>query len=237
MAGPSGYNMYANGKTYCCKVGNLYGHVIAGKNWYITFDEFVVIRCQMTKSQWDPCFYYRVVDGKSFWLLVYVDDLLMFETKDSGLYDEFAAEFSKTFEWTPFGTDLHDFLSIRIQQSPGKVTLDMEDYITRCTEEAFPAGVHHEYAVPADTDLPQVVAKASRQKDKSHAGTDIDKRFRRIVAQTLYAAIQCRPDCLAAVNYLSRVQAYPSPDLLKRACASPFASRTPRSRPTTATAS
>ena len=171
----------------------------------------------MTKSEWDPCFYYREVDGKKFWLLIYDDDLLMFETKGSGLYDEFAAEFEKVFEWTPFGTDLHEFLSIRIQQSSGKVTLDMEDYITRCAEEAFPGGIHHEYAVPADTDLPQVVAKAQRQKDTSYVGTTIAKRFRRIVAQILYAAIQCRPDCLAFVNYLSRVQAYPSPDFLKRA--------------------
>ena len=182
-----------------------------------TADDFLRTRGKMTKSEWDPCFYYREVDGKKFWVLIYVDDLLMFETKGSGLYDEFAAEFEKVFEWTPFGTDLHDFLSIRIQQTPGKVTLDMEDYITRCAEEAFPGGIHHEYTVPADTDLPQVVEKALRQKDTSYAGTDIGKRFRRIVAQILYAAIQCRPDCLAFVNYLARVQAYASPDFLKRA--------------------
>ena len=84
-------------------------------------------------------------------------------------------------------------------------------------EEHFPGGVHHEYAVPADTDLPSFVLRASEAKDRTFAGTDIAKRFRRITMQLLYSALHARPDVASAVAYISRVQGYPSPELLKRA--------------------
>jgi hypothetical protein len=77
--------------------------------------------------------------------------------------------------------------------------------------------VHHAYALPADTDLPQVVAKAAAARDTTWANTDVGKRFRSLVMKANYSATQCRPDISATVGYLSRVMAYPSPDLLKRA--------------------
>ena len=212
---PGGYRMYEGGKTYCCEVGNLYGHVIAGKNWYLTIVEWL-LAFGFTQSEWDPCFFHLERNGEKIYFLMYVDDVLMFTTEGSGLYSEFEQAFSKDFEWTPFGTDLHDFVSIRIRQSPGVVTLDMEGYITRCVEEAFPGGVHHDYTTPADLDLPQFVAKTVAAKDTSYAKTDLGARCRRMLHQELYASLQARPDIAVAVGYLTRCTAYPSPELLKR---------------------
>jgi hypothetical protein len=214
---PSGYKMYDRGKTYCCEVGNLYGHVIAGKNWWKTLRAWLLAH-GFTQSEWDPCLFTTTNDkGEMLFVLTYVDDLLFFETDGADLYSSFEKAFSADFKWTPFGTDLHDFVSIRITQKPGEVSLDMSGYITRCIEEAFPGGVHHAYALPADTDLPQVVAKAAAARDTTWANTDVGKRFRSLVMKANYSATQCRPDISATVGYLSRVMAYPSPDLLKRA--------------------
>ena len=212
---PAGYRMYEGGKTYCCEVGNLYGHVIAGKNWYLTIVEWL-LGFGFTQSEWDPCFFHLERDGEKFFFLLYVDDVLMFTTEGSDLYPKFEQAFSKDFEWTPFGTNLHDFVSIRIRQSPGVVTLDMEGYITRCVEEAFPGGVHHDYTTPADPDLAQFVAKTVAAKDTTYAKTELGARCRRVLHQELYASLQTRADVALAVGLLSRCTAYPSPELLKR---------------------
>ncbi len=212
---PSGYKMYFDGKTHCCEVGNLYGHVIAGKNWYQTLVAWL-LAYGFTQSEWDPCYFYIVDgDGHRMHFLVYVDDVLTFTASDD-LYQRFASAFSADFDWTSYGSDLHDYVSIRIRQRPGEVSLDMEEYIDRCVADAFPGGVHHAYSVPAEGDLPQVVRKAAAAKDTAYAKSSVGTRYRRILMRCLYVARQTRPDICAAVNYLSRVQAYPSPDLLKR---------------------
>jgi hypothetical protein len=73
------------------------------------------------------------------------------------------------------------------------------------------------YATPADVDLPTVVHKASIVRDTTHAGTETARLYRRLVAQLLYLARQCRPDISCAVGYLSRVQMWPNQDFLHRA--------------------
>ena len=197
---PSGYKMYDGGKTYCCEVANLYGHVIAGKNWWKTLRAWLLAH-EFTQSEWDPCLFTKTNDkGEKLFVWHGVDDLLFFETKGWNLYASFEKAFSADFKWTPFGTNLHDFVSIRITQKPGEVSLDMSDYITRCIEEAFPGGAHHAYALPADSDLPQVVAKAAAARDTTWANTDVGKRFRSLVMKANYPAIQCRPDVSATVG-------------------------------------
>ena len=212
---PAGYRMYEGGKTFCCEVGNLYGHVIAGKNWFLTLVEWL-LAYGFTQSEWDPCLFLLFKGGDKMLFIVYVDDILTFTTEGSDMYDDFEKAFTKDFDWTSFGTDLHDFVSVRIHQKPGEVTLDMEDYITRCVEEAFPGGVHHEYTTPADLDLPQFVAKVVAAKDTTYATSEIGARTRRLLAQELYNSLQGRPDIAVAVGYLSRCTAYPSPEVLKR---------------------
>jgi hypothetical protein len=213
---PAGYHKYYDGHMYCCEVGNLYGHPIAGRNRYNT------LRQRMTKrgyiqSEHDPCLFCLRHGDELIIILVYVDDILTFTTRDSQLYDEWEKWFTSKFEWTNFGTDLHEYTSIRIRQLRGSVTLDMERYIDDMKFEHFPAGIHHAYSTPAETDLAKVVHKAKLAKDTTHAQTPLAKRFRRLTMQILYCALQTRPDVLIAANLLTRVQAYATPDLLLRA--------------------
>ena len=92
----------------------------------------------------------------------------------------------------------------------------MHRYITEMAREHFPAGGHRSYSLPADLDLPKA-AKAAQDRDTTYADTETGKTFRRLVMQLLYASYQARPDIAAAVGFLTRVQAYPNPELLKRA--------------------
>ena len=217
---PAGYQKYINGVPYCCEVGNLYGHPIAGRNWFQKFRKRMLFH-GYTQSEHDPClFYKKAVKGKGlFLLIVYVDDILTFASKQS-IYQEWLAWFGREFVWSNFDVNLQEFTSIGISQThgdQGKVTLDMNRYIKDMVDEHFPAGIHHHYSVPADTDLTDFVYKASCVKDTTYSKTELGKRFRRLCMQLLYCSYQARPDISISVGLLTRVQAYPSPELLKRA--------------------
>ena len=164
---PAGYNKCYNGKTYCCEVGNLYGHPIAGRNWFHTFRNRMRHH-GFTQSKHDPCLFYKFSAGGHIYLVLFVDDILTFTSAGSKLYDEWNKWFTEEFTWTNFDTNLHEFTSLNIKQSPGKVTIDMNRYIADMLAEHFPGGVHHAYTVPADTDLASTVHKAACTKDTTH---------------------------------------------------------------------
>ena len=66
-------------------------------------------------------------------------------------------------------------------------------------------------------DSASTVHKAACTKDTTHSKTEVGALFRRLCMQLLYCAHQARPDIAISVGLLTRVQAWPSPDLLKRA--------------------
>ena len=211
-----GYDKYIDGRPHCLEIGNLYGHPLAGRHWWHTFLQWMLDHGYV-QSKHDPCLFYTVRGDDRFYLLVYVDDIITFSSSDS-LYREWADPFYVDFAATDFGTDLSgEYTSVNITQQPGEVTLDMERYIESIVAEMFPGGVHHAYRAPADTDLADVVYRASLAQDTTYAGTAVGKRFRSITMKCLYAATHCRPDIAVVANLFTRVQAWPSPELLQRA--------------------
>ena len=213
---PDGYNAYYKGVFHCCEVGNLYGHPIAGRNWYMTL-------CHRMKhfgyeqSAHDPCKFHKYKGDDEFHMVLYVDDILTFSPKDSTLYTDWKEWFDKEFMWTDFDTNLHEFTSVNITQKHKQVKLDMARCIEDMILEHCPGGFHRAFSMPADTDLSKAVHKAAVEKDDKYANSELGKKFRRLVMQLLYCAHQARPDIAVSVSMLTRVQAWPSPDLLKRA--------------------
>eukprot|EP00965_Chrysotila_dentata_P255058 6212087-Pleurochrysis_carterae.AAC.1 len=78
----------------------------------------------------------------------------------SSMRDEWAKDFSSHFRWTDFSTNLQEFVSIRLRQSPGVVRLDSERYFTELANEVFPGGIHANYAVPARPELHSLIDNA-----------------------------------------------------------------------------
>jgi len=213
---PDGYEKYYDGVFHVVEVGNIYGHPIAGKNWWTTFKTFQ-LEYGFKQSQHDPCLFTMQTADDFLHVIVYVDDILDFSPRGSNLRAAWATTFGTRFAWTDFGTDLHDFLSVHVRQSPGCVELDMDKYIQACVAEAFPGGVHHAYARPAVSELADIVYRAGLTKDKTYSDTALGARFRRITMQCLYVATQVKPDIALAVGLLTRVQAWPNPELLQHA--------------------
>ena len=53
---PDGYEKYYDGVFHVVEVGNIYGHPIAGKNWWTTFKTFQ-LEYGFKQSQHDPCLF------------------------------------------------------------------------------------------------------------------------------------------------------------------------------------
>ena len=214
---PTGYEEVINGIRHCVKVGNLYGHPIAGRNWWNSVKrKMLSMGCK--QSQYDPCLFYKMTDGDTFYFLVYVDDVLTFSTPDSGYCRTWKQAFEDDYDWNDFDTDLREYNSVHIIQSEGAVSLGMERYITDMWKEYYgDADPHHTYNTPADIDLADAVYRASVARDVSQQNTPMAKKFRTLVMKLLYLAILTRPDILTAVNLLTRVQAWPNADLMRRA--------------------
>ena len=215
---PFGYDKYYNGKLHCVEVGNLYGHPLAGRHWWLDFKQWMLTD-GFKQSEWDPCFFIQIDPdtGDYLHIIVYVDDIITFSTHGSDMRTSWAKRFGKSFNWTDFGTDLHDFLSVRIRVSKNTVELDMERYIQALVKEHFPGGVHNEYHTPAVRELTPDVFEASQTRNTEHAKTPMATRFRKMVMQMLYVSSHVRPDISLAVGLLTRVQAWPNPTLLKHA--------------------
>ena len=130
---PLGYQRTHNGRRHCAEVGNLYGHPIAGRNWWTTLRRRLIERGYV-QSEWDPCMFTLTRGSEMIWILVYVDDIITFTTRGSTLRPEFAAWFGENFVWTDFGAGAHEFTSIRITRTADSVQLDMERYTRKMNE-------------------------------------------------------------------------------------------------------
>ena len=121
------------------------GHPMAGRNWYKTLVKWL-LEYGFVQCESDPCYLKLIRDGKCLHIVVWVDDIISF-CNDDELYAEYAAAFFGHFNGTDFGTDLHEWNSMRITQKPGEVKLDMQRYIEDVIADAFPGGIqiHYKY--------------------------------------------------------------------------------------------
>ena len=213
---PLGYKRFYGGVQYCVEVGNLYGHPLAGKHWWLRFKRWM-LEHKYTQSLYDPCLFVKTTKSDFLYVLVYVDDIVTVSPRNGRLREVWADLFTTDFQWTDFGSQPHEFLSVRVTQRTGAIVLDMMHYITEITQEHFPQATRVTYSTPAVETLAQEVHRAQRDKDTTYSDSDVSKRYRRIVMQLLYVASNCRPDLAIAVGLLSRVQAWASPTLLQHA--------------------
>ena len=60
---------------------------------------------------------------------MYVDDVLMLHTRNCNIRKVWALWYGEKYDYTDFGTDIGEFISIHVVQGPGYVTIDSERYI------------------------------------------------------------------------------------------------------------
>ena len=200
------FMVFENGRPviYLIVLKAIYGLLVAALIWYQKFRTdlegigFVFNNC-------DPCVCNRTVYGKQHTVCFHVDDL--FSTHmEPRVNDEFEAWLNKMYgEYSEVKTtrgDIHDFLGVIYDFSePGKVKLDMIDYVQQMLDE-FPVKFTEKDSVanPAATDLFEVGnGKLLDAKTK--------KEFHTFTAKGLFLCGRARPDIKQVIAVLcTRVQ-------------------------------
>ena len=216
---PDGYENIIDGVEYVVELGNLYGGPEAGRIWYMDQDRRLK-KYGFVQCEWDHCLYVlRDPDNNELFLLVYVDDLLMFHTSTSGgdrLRGQFAKWYTKNYEWTDFGIHFNDYLAIRIVQGPGFIAIDSEQYIDGLVKKFFPGGTHITYDIPTQSDVLKLVMSAANDKVVPDDKVMLE-RYQSLVMSLLYVSTTTAPDVAFAVSLLTRCMAYPTKLLMLRA--------------------
>ncbi len=76
----------------------------------------------------DPCVFKRVVKGRVYLLLLYIDNIILIMSQQE-LY-QLEVEFLKEFQWvTMTKGDSHSYIGMQVSICSGTVTLDMKYYL------------------------------------------------------------------------------------------------------------
>ena len=213
---PDGYENIIDGVEYVVELGNLYGGPEAGRIFYQdqdrNFKKYGFVQCEH-----DHCLYiFYDKEGNELLVLVYVDDVLSLHTRNCNIRKVWALWYGEKYDYTDFGTDIGEFISIHVVQGPGYVTIDSERYIEDLMRNFFPGGAHLTYDIPTTADLYKLVTSAAEARvvpdDK-----DMLARFQSLVMSLLYVATTTAPDIAYAVSLLTRCMAYPTKLLMLRA--------------------
>ena len=118
---PLGSENPGKGLKLVCKVlKRLYGLKQAGRCWNRTLDKFLT-EFVLTRSMIDNCCYSESdMRGNTFFLCVWVDDIIYFSTC-SDFAEPFKKCFSEKFRFEDKGS-INWFLGVSVEQSPGEKT-------------------------------------------------------------------------------------------------------------------
>lgn len=167
---------------------SIYGLKQAPHNWNATINAFLLSQ-GFTRSEVDPCLYYKYVSKDLMLLLLYVDDMAIASTNKQ-LSANFKAAVKSKFNMTDLGA-LEHFIGFRITRDrPNRlIYIDQQTYI-----EQMLTRYGLDSCKPADT---PAVARA-RATDAT--AVDASVPYRSAVGSLLYASVGTRPDIADAVR-------------------------------------
>ena len=118
--GPGCPDKICDNKSHVCRLKKaLYGLKQAPRAWYARIDGYLV-NLGFTKSDVDPNLSYKVVDGKSLLLVLYVDDLFL--TGAEKFIAWCKRELTSEFEMKDLGL-MHYFLGLEVWQRSDEIFL------------------------------------------------------------------------------------------------------------------
>jgi hypothetical protein len=195
----------ADGTLYCKLLKALYGCVQASKLWFNKLTK--VLREEgYEHCPTDPCVMRKLVDGKVFLVLIYVDDLLL-------LADELEIKrmetiFLREFTWITLKMgNSHSYLGMQIMLEKGAVIIDMTYYVEKLLEGFDNLRIR---ATPGGKQTFHINEEAALLPEAER------KHFHTVVARCLYLSKRARPDILTCTGFLcTRVKAATTEDKAK----------------------
>ena len=164
-------------------------------------------------NPYDWCVANKMVNGKQLTIVWHVDDLKI-SHRDSKVVDimlnKLDKEYGNVGKMTIRRGPVHDYLGMRIDFSnPGKVMIDMQDYIDEILAH-IPEDMEGVAATPAADHL------FKTRSDADPLDAETADLFHRITAQLLFLCKRGRPDIQTAVSFLCTRVTKPDTDDYKK---------------------
>lgn len=190
---------YNNGENIVKLNRSLYGLKKSPKYWNVKFNS-VMIREGFKRSQCDSCLYTKCNDKQLMYVIIYVDDLLVFGT-DTSQISEFKLMLSREFKIKDLGL-ISDFLGINVKQN-------LNNGVTELCQKAYLENVLKRFnmynckpiSTPMDRNFNTKILESECKSDKN-----TENLCRQIIGCLMYAVSGTRPDLCVAVSILSRFQ-------------------------------
>lgn len=182
----------------------LYGLKQSARVWYKEIDGFFESE-GFTCSALDHGVYYN--SNKRVWVLLYVDDLLVFGEKDSTAGNALIESLVKTFNAKVMGP-IKTFLGIQIEQNNDATIINQQQYI-KAALRRFGMEDSRPVSTPMDAGLKlQPTAHLVEIRD-NHNKTNA-REYQAAIGTLMYASLATRPDITFAVNIVSQFASDPS---------------------------
>lgn len=193
-------------KGIVCRLNkSIYGLKKSPKYWNMKFHTEIVKK-GFIRSENDCCLYTKCNSGYKIYLLLFVDDILLFSTDESELVN-LKCYLSKIFCMKDLGL-VTNYLGISVKQDliNGVTELDQSNYLkqmlekfnmTECKPMCTPMENKFQFIKPETSDVL------------------LETKCRQIIGSIMYTVICTRPDLCASVSYLSRYQNYANNELYK----------------------
>jgi hypothetical protein len=180
-----------DGTLFCRLLKALYGCVQASKLWFKKLSKFLQAE-GYEPSPKDPCVMRKIVDGRIFLLLIYVDDILLFADQDE--IKRMERVFIREFKWITMQVgNQQSYLGMQIELGDGYATITMSNYVDKLLEE---------YGAVMDKTTPGKKGVFLVAEEARELLEDERKVFHWTVAKLLYLSKRTRPDILTVVSFL-----------------------------------
>nr|AAZ28937.1 polyprotein [Phanerochaete chrysosporium RP-78] len=175
----------------------LYGLKQAGRVWNHLLNHVLTSLMGWTRSEADPCLYFKH-EGKLNMALVHVDDTALYGERS--ILDRFKADVAKHFAITTNGT-LSSFVGLQVTRKNGAISILQTRYLETILERF---GMQD--CKPVSTPLDPGVKLEPTPEDQTPA----DVPYAAAIGSLMYAATGTRPDIAFAVQTLSQFTSRPS---------------------------
>ena len=196
---PEGMNLPTN-KVFKLKKA-IYGLKQSARSWNDKAHT-TLINLGYKQSQYEPCVYFKKIDGKIIIIALYVDDFFIFHNHKKET-DKLRAELIKIFKLRDLGEATNCLgLQISRNRKQGEIKLSHKNYILNLLKQ-----YNMEDCKPVSTplsDLKPLLSSETPHEEK------LVKPYQQLIGSLLYLAVTSRPDIAYAVTFLSQFNTKPT---------------------------
>lgn len=189
---PDGYKIDEN--KVCLLKKALYGLRESPRDWYECFHDYIS-SIGFKRSAYDYCLYMKSTNENCIYVILYVDDLLLF-SHDLEQIKRVKHLLNKKFNMKDLGR-IKQYLGIEINYKPEEKKLSL-------SQSGYIEGLAEKYNVKDSKYVNTPMEINLKLEPAEHCETNL--KYRNLIGALLYVSNGSRPDVSFAVNYLSRFQ-------------------------------